>query len=406
MKSKPIMLLFTVITLALASTSLAQDWVAQSSGTSIPLTGVWFTNAQNGWAVGDLGTSIRTTDGGSTWTSFILTAQDLQSVAFKDPSIGLIVGDNGTIFRTSDGGASWAPVGSGTSSNLAAVGFGAGQLAYAAGRDGVILRSNDSGASWTLVETGDNRYRDLFAVGTKAWIVGNDGVYKSSIDGGVTWSEQILAGGSDLKGVFFLDELEGWAGGQNSTLIYTSNGGATWNPRSTNINVGIDAVQFVNSSEGWAVGNLGTIYLSLDGGLSWLAEPSGTSNELNNLYFLGSALGWAVGDLGTILVRSIPTSVPGQVPLASLNISGHPNPFNPSTTLSLKLPASGVVQVEILDLRGRRVKLLQDGHLSEGLTEITWTGRDDAGRLVGSGVYFARVSSSGGSETTKLVLSK
>jgi len=58
----------------------------------------------DGWAVGDAGTSLFTVDGGETWTPVNLTAEDLGDVAFATPAIGLIVGDNGVIRRTTNGG--------------------------------------------------------------------------------------------------------------------------------------------------------------------------------------------------------------------------------------------------------------------------------------------------------------
>jgi hypothetical protein len=67
-----------------------------------------------------------------------------------------------------------------------------------------------------------------------------------------------------------------------------------------------------------------------------------------------------------------------------------PNPFNPRTTLRLRLGSAGPVTVEILDARGRRIRTLVDGTLPAGEHLLTWDGRDGAGRGVVSGVYRAR----------------
>jgi photosystem II stability/assembly factor-like uncharacterized protein len=53
-----------------------------------------------------VGTILRTTDGGATWTSQASgTNNPLFGVAFTDANTGTAVGDGGTILRTTDGGA-------------------------------------------------------------------------------------------------------------------------------------------------------------------------------------------------------------------------------------------------------------------------------------------------------------
>src|SRR5215472_14149316 len=59
-------------------------------------------------AVGDLGTIVRTTDGGATWKRIASgTTAGLLAVSFPDIDTGFAVGSQGTILRTLDGGATW-----------------------------------------------------------------------------------------------------------------------------------------------------------------------------------------------------------------------------------------------------------------------------------------------------------
>ncbi len=82
-----------------------------------------------------------------------------------------------------------------------------------------------------------------------------------------------------------------------------------------------------------------------------------------------------------------------------------PNPFNPSATISLALPAADVVTVEVYDLAGRHVRTLaRDRAMEAGSGDLVWDGRDDAGRPAASGVYLARVRSRAGSVETKMAL--
>jgi len=68
-----------------------------------------------------------------------------------------------------------------------------------------------------------------------------------------------------------------------------------------------------------------------------------------------------------------------------------PNPFNPSTSIRFQVPDPASVTLEILDLRGRRVRELLEGPLAAGYHTVPWDGTDDAGVAVASGVYLYRL---------------
>ncbi len=99
-----------------------------------------------------------------------------------------------------------------------------------------------------------------------------------------------------------------------------------------------------------------------------------------------------------------PTSSPPPVSLGLHDFDAFPNPFNPSVTISFSMGAPGWVELAIYNLRGERVRVLMNEARGEGFHESMWNGRDEAGRIVSSGVYLARVESLGASETQKLVL--
>lgn len=413
-----------VITILLMATGhlFSQSWISQISGTTNVLEAVWFKDAQNGWAVGNSGTSLFTTNHGQTWNAVRLTTEDLKDVAFFDQSTGLIVGDNGRIFRTTNGGANWTQVSSGTSSNIIAVAFGAGGMAYAAGREGVILRSTDFGANWRVVETGTVRYRGIVANGTQnAWVVGEGGKLKITTDGGLNWIEKASGTSSDLHDVFFLSTTEGWIAGQNDVLRYSNDGGNSWTSRNSGINVGLEAVYFLNSNDGWAVGSGGRIFKTVNGGLNWTTEPSGTTNEINDVFFLNAANGWAVGDNGTILYRNIATGIGDNAGLNDLLADfslepNYPNPFwsqaasrlaeNTETKIRFTLPRAVQLKLEIYNLQGQRVRVLVNGQLPGGRHTAAWDGRDDSGRALNSGVYWCRIEAEAFTKTQRVILLK
>jgi len=103
-----------------------------------------------------------------------------------------------------------------------------------------------------------------------------------------------------------------------------------------------------------------------------------------------------VGQAGRIIVT---TQTGGTVPpLEEGRLSNFPNPFNPATTIVLKLPGgSGSdrdTKIDIYDAAGRTVRRLFSGTAPAGRSEFHWDGTSDSGSAVSSGMYMA-VSRSG-----------
>jgi predicted acyltransferase (DUF342 family) len=84
----------------------------------------------------------------------------------------------------------------------------------------------------------------------------------------------------------------------------------------------------------------------------------------------------------------------------------HPNPFNPSTSISFALPKAGEVTLAIYNLRGQLVATLHQGAMAAGRQQMVWDGKDASGRQVASGVYVYRLEAGGFVATKKLMLMK
>ncbi len=81
-----------------------------------------------------------------------------------------------------------------------------------------------------------------------------------------------------------------------------------------------------------------------------------------------------------------------------------PNPFNPLTVIPFMLTADGHCCVTIYDLRGRAVRTLFDGRLERGPHQVTWDGRDDAGRPAPTSTYVYRLESANTVASRKMLL--
>jgi len=80
-----------------------------------------------------------------------------------------------------------------------------------------------------------------------------------------------------------------------------------------------------------------------------------------------------------------------------------PNPSSGAMTLRFSLARAGQARLEVLDLAGRRTRLLSDGVFGAGPHERVWDGRDDHGAPAPVGLYWARIACDGGSAVQRLV---
>jgi len=91
-------------------------------------------------------------------------------------------------------------------------------------------------------------------------------------------------------------------------------------------------------------------------------------------------------------------------PVPGFAIMSRPNPTGDGTTFEFQLPASGKVIVGIFDVGGRKVRALHEGELAAGPQTLVWDGKDDSGRYVAAGIYFARVDTPGGAASRAITI--
>jgi len=88
-------------------------------------------------------------------------------------------------------------------------------------------------------------------------------------------------------------------------------------------------------------------------------------------------------------------------------LQNHPNPFNPSTSISLLIKeASPAIELSIYNARGQLVRTLFKGMLEKGSHAVVWDGTDNNGKSVSSGIYHYRLSNGTHSQTKRMVLMK
>ena len=111
--------------------------------------------------------------------------------------------------------------------------------------------------------------------------------------------------------------------------------------------------------------------------------------------------GEAVSAVGTL--SSIATDINGlnNIPIEYSLKQNHPNPFNPTTTISYSLPKSSYVIIKVFDINGREIKTLVNKEQNVGVYNVVF----DATSL-SSGLYFYTLISENFTSTKKMILLK
>ena len=108
-------------------------------------------------------------------------------------------------------------------------------------------------------------------------------------------------------------------------------------------------------------------------------------------------------EISEIIVANTQYEVSVDLPLAiSFSISeAYPNPFTPTTTMTLTMPVSGEVTVEVYNLLGQVVATLASGYMEASTYTLTWDASNAS-----SGVYFVQAGFQGSAHVQKIVFIK
>jgi photosystem II stability/assembly factor-like uncharacterized protein len=279
-------------------------WIKQIPGVTNELSGVFFPEPSTGFIVGQGGLILKTTNGGNSWIQQSSPVTDqLTSIFFPTASTGLIVGWYGATVRTNNYGNSWIALSSHvTVAELRSIVFTNSNTGYCAGQGGRIIKTIDSGTSWTICPSGTNwdLYSLCFTDQNTGYVSGGNGTILKTTNAGSSWVPTNTGTAYDYNSIIFPTNNIGYAFSYFDILSKTTNAGLTWNSFSL---TGINAhnFYFTSADTGYICGNSGKLIKTLDGGNSFINLNSGTTEDLYSIYFVNKYIGFLGGNNGVIL---------------------------------------------------------------------------------------------------------
>jgi len=264
--------------------------------------GINFVNKDTGWAVGDLGALIKTTDGGTSWTiSETNTTTPILKVRSYDGQVVIASGFGGKILRSTDGGETFTQVISNVTGDLWGLQMLNDTLGWACGNANSLTKTTDGGQTWQRIftsgYTSDYWWID-FMTESYGFIAANGKVLRT-IDGGQNW-EIIQAGDSyPLFTIDVIDSLHiaaaGYGGtGYSGKNIYSSDGGNNWINGGQLTNEAVNCIQYVNPDTGYLVMTNVSARKTTNRGQNW-TTIQGISDNYELQFIEAESIGYSSG---------------------------------------------------------------------------------------------------------------
>ena len=417
-------------------------WESVESPTNKFLRSVDFVDSLYGWAVGDSGTIIHTTNGGTDWAfQNSKTENSIVDVFFLNRNIGWASSWNTSIvpfgtllLKTADGGQSWTSE-SYQDDNLfvTTILFLDSLNGWMGGTPHALVKTTNGGLSWVQAEIDTSLfaffpvlnitfYNSQYGYACGGWIDGA-GVVWSTTNGGDNWFaiDPSDAPPDPINQVHIFDSLNVIGIGGDREIfgvgvIRTSDGGSFWEYEDIGMPGFGLTLDFRTENEAWAtLASQQKFIYSLDAGATWIQIPTPDSSFIFDVIFPDSLHGFAVGKQGAILKYKPPIvdaiSDYDDAILKSFKLfQNYPNPFNPITKIKFTIP--NVVSsldlrttLVVYDVLGKEVATLVNEEKPPGEYEVEFNVSAIGGDLP-SGIYFYQLKTEGYIETKKMMILK
>lgn len=282
-----------------------------------------------GYAAGDFGTLLRSTDGGATWTGVRTDTTDpLTRISIPDANT-VVVGGGCTLLASTDGGKTFKPrpLKCGGSS-IASLTFPSALHGYVLLANGSLLRTTDGGSTFSPAGAIPGTASDVFFTDSNTGFAvtrssTNGGIYRTT-DGGSTWFPRSTSA-QPLNGVFFPTAGTGYAVGNSNMVLKTTDGGETWNPKASTTTPAADLTSIRCADASTCVASTAggdRVIRTRNGGDSYDALTPSTS-KVFAMSLISASKGVAVGASGAIAISTnLGATSPSFVPVGDPALQG------------------------------------------------------------------------------------
>ncbi|MFM2049284.1 MAG: hypothetical protein RI955_1832 [Bacteroidota bacterium] len=268
-----------------------QDIIFINKDTAFVVGGVRYSNGQ----------MLSSFDGGNTWhLKDSISKWVLSGIAIQNKNI-FTTGVTGNIFQSTNLGNSFTNHQTAEWSDLERIIAPTDSVLIAIGSSGILQRNVNG------IWHSENFKRQLHAItftsANIGYIAAFGAIYKT-INAGRSW-EILNAKGDNFCGIYFFDDVNGFAIGREGSILETSNGGKTWRTRRNGNNI-LNAtwqftdILFTDVSTGYICGVNGLLLKTTDGGNSWKKSDYFSDLTVRRLYTFDKKTVWMVGDGGSI----------------------------------------------------------------------------------------------------------
>src|SRR4051812_28784161 len=230
--------------------------------------------------------AVQVGSSGWRWGNPLPQGNTIRALSFAGTQ-GYASGDFGTLLHTTDAGATWTGLLSGTFTNLTEVQAIDGASVFAGGGC-VARRSDDGGATFkrlafTPVESScrEQLVAGWFVSRTTGYLVLTDGTVLRTDNDGDTFAQRNPVPGTRAQGggvaptdVVFLTDAVGLATTVDGHIYRTVDGASSWTVVH-NISQTLHSLTFLDALHGVAVGDRGQYLTTADGGVTWTAQDLG-----------------------------------------------------------------------------------------------------------------------------------
>jgi len=416
MKKLYILIVIISINFLSGANAVRAQWIPQYTGTNAVLRDIEFLNENTGWAVGDGGACLKTTNGGINWVqqNQPVGNKPLYGVHIVDSNVVYFAGYFQTIFKTVDGGTNWriirnGPWGGGIS--YYSVYFINKDTGWIGEQGQYVLRTFDGGETFdSAASLGSNR--DIVFLNRDTGFISAMGMIYKTTNAGTSWNPCMqLPYGDIFQKISFLKNGYGWVSGSNSYNVYrTTNFGDNWQCVNDSMPGGNKGICFINKDIGFVGGSGRCLLKTTNGGYNWKYENVNIfPDEIESFKFVNDTVGWLCATGGIILKTTTQGETLTNIEYPNIKVTENysmlqnfPNPFNNQTVISFAIPKHGFVNISIYNIQGRKIEEVVNKSIQNGTYKLKY---DAVG--LSSGIYIYTLSVNGQIlKTNKLILIK